>query len=55
MRDITLCVNDKCPSKNFCFRYADPREFIRHQRYTRFELKEDETKCENFYAKRQKV
>ena len=47
MPDISLCKNNTCPSRKYCYRYtAIPNEF--RQSYGLFEVKEDENKCEYY-------
>ena len=49
MPDISLCRNNTCPSKKYCYRYtAKPNEL--RQSYGSFEVKKGKDKCE-FYIK----
>ena len=47
MPDITLCVNNKCPLRNKCYRYrAYPDEW---QSFCRFEPEKNNTECRYFW------
>lgn len=47
MADISMCKNEECLSRNVCYRYkAEPST---PQWWIRFEPKEGEEKCENFW------
>ena len=49
MPDISLCKNDKCPSKNECYRFrAVPNP--ERQAYGSFSLNESDKKCAYFMS-----
>ena len=49
MPDISLCKNDKCPSKNECYRFrAVPNP--ERQAYGSFNLNEGKKKCDYFMS-----
>ena len=48
MSDIAKCADDKCPSKDFCYRFTAPvSEF--YQAYGQFEREEDAYNCDMFW------
>lgn len=47
MPDISMCKNDKCPSREKCYRYtATPGMY---QAYVEFSPKEGDDKCRYFW------
>ena len=48
MPDITMCVNDRCPSRRRCYRYmARPSPFL--QSMADFKVPSGSNKCEHFW------
>jgi hypothetical protein len=53
MPDISMCRNEKCPSKEKCYRYtAKPNEY--GQAYSQFSVNPDHDKCD-YFVDQQKV
>ena len=48
MNDIAKCADDKCPSKDFCYRFTAP-ESVFGQAYGQFEREEDAYNCDMFW------
>jgi hypothetical protein len=49
MADISMCMDDKCPSKELCYRFtANPSEF--RQSYGNFNREEDAYNCDMFWS-----
>ena len=47
MPDISLCKNEQCPSKDYCYRFtATPTP--KRQSYTGFTIESDEVSCSYF-------
>jgi hypothetical protein len=52
MSDIAKCQDNKCPSKNICYRYTAPAsEFC--QSYSDFNREEDADNCDMFWNTKQ--
>ena len=48
MPDISMCTNEKCPSKEKCYRFmAVPSDW--RQSYSEWKPKEGEDKCDGFW------
>ena len=48
MPDISMCENQKCPSRKSCYRYTSKPNPYR-QTYSLFEVNEGEDKCESYW------
>jgi len=48
MSDITKCQDDKCPSKEICYRYTAPA--VERQDYGIFNREEDADNCDMFWG-----
>jgi hypothetical protein len=54
MSDIVKCADDKCPSKDFCYRFTAPEsEFL--QSYGQFEREEDAYNCNMFWGNKKYI
>jgi hypothetical protein len=51
MSDITKCQDDKCPSKEICYRYTAPA--VERQDYGIFNREEDANNCDMFWGEKQ--
>jgi hypothetical protein len=50
--DITKCQDDKCPSREACYRYTAPASEYR-QSYCNFNREEDADNCDMFWGTKQ--
>lgn len=48
MSDVAKCADDKCPSKDFCYRFTAPESKF-YQTYGQFEREEDAYNCDMFW------
>jgi hypothetical protein len=48
MSDIAKCADDKCPSKDFCYRFTAPESEVL-KAYGQFEREEDAYNCNMFW------
>lgn len=50
MSDITLCLDEDCPSKEKCYRFLGEKDPV-HQSYIDFKkMREDRNECDYFWA-----